>query len=290
MDLSFLPNAIFKALNKCNLNNVCEIRLRMEYPVLIRINNKNFYISQDGITLFKSLAIYCTKEDIELIMQNITERSLYAFNEQIKKGFITTKEDIRIGLCGECVVEGGQVDTIKNVSSLNIRLPHSVLGCADNIYNKIINSSGFYNTLVVSPPGIGKTTLLKDICRKINQENKNASIMIIDERREFTSCRGENVDIIVNSDKLYAFNYGIRSMSPDVVITDELSSNQDWQCCKNASDSGINVFASCHGLNIDDVKSKQYYIENVFDRFILFDKTKGVGVIKGVYDIEGKLK
>ena len=112
------------------------------------------------------------------------------------------------------------------------------------------------------------------------------SILIIDERGEFSEVAGANIDKIKYSDKLYAFNYGIRSLSPDIVITDELVSESDGECIKSAKNSGIKIIASCHAENIEDLKSKSFFCENMFYRYILLKNARnyGFGRIANVYD------
>lgn len=278
--ISFLPTKLYNAFKNCNTDKLFEIRLRVNYPVIVNYNEKKLYLAKNGLTLLKNDSLICSEEDINLIINNITEHSIYAYNNKLKQGFITTNDGVRIGLAGECVFNNTIV-TIKNITSLNIRIPHEIVGCSNEIINKI-KVDKLFNTLIIAPPAFGKTTMLKDIARNLNNINIG-NILIIDERGEFSNIDGENIDKIKYSDKLYAFNYSLRSMTPSVVITDELCTKDDWLCVKNASDSGVNIIASCHGKSIDDIKIKEYYIENVFDRFIVLSD-KQLGVINGIYD------
>lgn len=282
MDLSFLPKKIYLALNNCDTTNLNELRLRVGFKIKVIINGQAVYINNNGFTILSNDAICCEKQDIETIIRNVTEFSAYAHNEKIKNGFLTYKNGIRIGLAGECVYDNGQVVTIKNVNSINVRIPHVIKGCSNLIIDKIIKNNTINNTLIISPPFFGKTTLLKDITLNINQRNLG-NLLIIDERGEFDEIEGENIDKICYADKFYAFEYSIRSLAPNIIITDELSTKSDWNCVKNATNSGVKVIASCHSSNFEQLKNKENFIFGVFERYVLLSD-KEVGKVCGVFD------
>ncbi len=287
MDYSFLGNQLNNIIGKIGTSSVYEIRLRVGYNILINVGGEYYFLGLMGLTKASEKAIMCTQEHINEIIENLTEHSIYAFNEQIKQGFLSTKEGIRVGLCGDCVENNGNIITIKNITSLNVRIPHNVDGCSNKIIDKIVDKGGLmFNTLVISPAGFGKTTLLKDLALQLNNK-MSKPILIIDERGEFGEIQGQNIDSIKYSDKLFAFTYALRSMSPQIVITDELMGKNDWICVQNAKNSGVNIIASCHGKSVDDIKQKQYYIEDVFERFILLNGKDKAGEVLGVYNKEG---
>ena len=281
VNLDFLPIKISGALKKTDINALSELRLRTGFPIFGIFNGKKIYLSPDGATLDKSSAFICGQDCVAETVESATEKSLYAFNDRLKQGFITTRDGIRIGVAGECVFDNDNIITIKKISSLNIRVPHEIKNCSADIYRKIFLKS-VYNTLIISPPAKGKTTLLKDIARKFN-DNTEYSVLIIDERGEFNRISGENIDVIKYSNKKYALNYAIRSMSPQIVITDELQSKDDWKSAEQAANSGIKIIASCHGKDITDLRRKDFYNENVFERYVVIDDSKPAGTIKGVY-------
>jgi len=282
MNFNFLPSNFINGLCCIDLDKLFEMRLRVGFAVKININSSWCYLSELGATLEHGQAILCTADDINEIILNITEHSIYAFNDNIKQGFLTYK-GIRIGICGECVSQNNEVITIKNITSLNIRVPHEVMGCCNPFFEKIYDGKHLFNTLIISPPFCGKTTVLKDLALRLNSLNLG-SILIIDERAEFESVQGVNIDKILYSDKLYAFEYGIRSMSPLIVITDELVTKNDWSCAKKASDCGVKIMASCHAESIDDVIRKDYFIENVFERYVVLLSGEKPGELKSVYN------
>ncbi len=284
--MDFLPEKIILAIQKLDLNKLYNMRLRINQPIILNYGFEKSFLSPNGVAKNKVDSIICDSEDIFYIVDRVTKRSIYAFNERIKCGFINAEGGVRIGLSGECVFDKNGIVTIKNFDSLNIRIPHKIEGCAKNVF-KLFESKFNKSILIVSPPFCGKTTILKDLAEQINSKSEK-NILIIDERGEFDSIKGENIDCIKFSDKLFAFEYGIRVMSPDIVITDELCSASDWNCAKKVVDSGVNIIASCHSSSFEDLKSKDYFIPNIFDKYVILAKGKIAGIIDSVYDKNGE--
>ncbi len=283
MDFDFLPAKYNIALKNIDADKLFEIRLRCGYPVRLNIDGKKAYLTDKGYSLFEREAILCEEQDIRYIISELTEHSVYAFNDRIRQGFLTYKNGVRVGLAGECVYESDRLVTIKNITSLNIRIPHEIKGCADKLCKYVFYGNSVYSTLIISPPFFGKTTLLKDLARSIDNRF-DKSILIIDERGEFESVSGKNIDKIKFSDKFFALTYGLRSMSPEIVITDELSEERDWNCARTAANSGLKIIASCHSKNISDLCRKEYFMKNIFERYIILDSSNYFGVLKEAYD------
>ena len=196
-------------------------------------------------------------------------------------------------MCGEAVIENGFVKTIKNCSSLNVRIPHEVIGCANEIYDKIsFGNKNIYNTLIISPPGRGKTTILRDLSRIISNNGKN--VLIVDERKEIAAISegkpfydvGSCSDVISNSDKNYAFSYAIRSMSPEVIITDELQTESDAEAISLSGTSGVSVIASVHAKTIDELQRKDVFVKlkNCIERYIILSNEGQIGKIMKCYN------
>lgn len=188
-------------------------------------------------------------------------------------------DGVRIGLCGTYVCDGDKVVSVRDFTSLCIRIPHNVKGCADEIKRTCFNSGG-KNVLILSPPGAGKTTMLKDIADYFTSERRE-NVLICDERGEL-ACFGGNADVISYADKRTAFIYGIRAMRPDIIITDELTEG-DYAYVKKTMDSGVYVVASAHLYRAEDVPMK------IFDYYVLLDG-HSVGKIKGIYGADMKEK
>lgn len=276
MDFNFFPPKILLPLLRYEYKYLTEIRLRVNFPIILNYKNNRTYLTD-----FNN-KIYCKQNDIEEIISNVTERSIYAFNDKIKEGFLTTKDGNRIGIAGECVFENGKIVTIKNITSLNVRIAHDVPNSSKNIYDKLFTTK-IYNTLIISPPAKGKTTILKDLANKLNDTNLY-SILLIDERGEMIGVKGENIDKMNFCDKTYAFSCAIRSMSPEIVIIDELSSEHDWKCAKSAISSGVKIIATAHGESIEDLTKKEYFINSVFDKYVVLRNSAIPGQVKNIFD------
>lgn len=188
MTLSFLPNDIQSALAHLNFNFISEIRLRRGQPVIIEYKGEYKYLNAFGIA--DKLCNLLTIKEIEPIIVAATNGCIYNYTEQMKSGFITVGHGIRIGIAGEYVTQNGAVNAIKEITSLNIRLPHNIVGCADFIIKSILYDS-LHSTLLYSKPGLGKTTMLRDITISLSKMQKY-NILIFDERGEISAISGQD--------------------------------------------------------------------------------------------------
>ena len=278
MTLSFLPDEVRNAISHLNYNYLSEIRLRRGQPVIIEYKGEYKYINAFGIA-YNSTNLIAVKE-IEPIILAATNGCIYNFTEQMKSGFITVGHGVRIGIAGEYVTQNGEVTTIKNITSLNIRIPHNVTSCADFIVNNIL-FSGLHSTLLYSRPGLGKTTMLRDIVLSLNKMKKY-NILIFDERNEISAIcgydgydLGDRVDIVRCFEKKSAISSAIRAMKPQVIITDELYGESDIESVQYAADCGITVIASSHICN------KEILRKMPFEYFV---QLTGIGANPVIYD------
>ena len=220
---------------------------------------------------------------------------MYTINDQLIEGYATIKGDIRIGICGEVVVVDGKIKTVKNISSLNFRFPHFLKNCSLSLLPYIFKNDNLNNTLIISPPGAGKTTFLRDLIYQISNKQSLMNILVVDERQEIMEVfNGEeiiklqNVDVYSNSTKKFAFNNGIRSMKPNVIITDEINIDKDLEDIENAMTSGVNIIATMHASSIFDLKAKPQFKRllnlGLFNRFVVLSASNGVGTIEGIYN------
>lgn len=284
---SLLPSEVVEALQTLDEKNVYEIRIRDGKKIKINYFGKYIALSNGRKTITAEFGL-CAK-----IMTKACDFSLYSVNNQIIQGFVTVENGVRIGLCGEIVRENNGIKTVKNFNSLNIRIPHDVVNCSNTVFSQILCAHGIYNTLIVSSPGKGKTTMLRDLSRKLSRENIN--VLIVDERNEICAVNGgkayydigENCDIITFGGKDFAFSYGIRTMAPDVIITDELMTIQDVSAIQLAMAGGVKVIASVHAGDIDDLQNKNYLKELILsksvDRFFILSAEE-IGKLQSVYD------
>ena len=280
--LDFLPSHIKNALRHLNIYHVYEIRLRANQPTTVNYRGVYKYLGELGITEIREKAISCDKEDISDCIFRAGKYSVYSVEEQLKRGFITAQNGERIGIAGEYVFDKGQPVTIRNYTSLCIRVPHEVLDCGERIYKSCI-SDKFRNVLIASPPGLGKTTILRDLARMIVEKTQK-NVLICDERGEIDCGSGVGFcDVLKFADKATAFDSGIRAMRPDVMITDELSIT-DCAAVEKAVFAGVCVLASAHFSAMKNIKSPFF---GLFERYVILDGNH-IGKIQAVYDENGK--
>ena len=261
-----------------------EIRLKIEKPIIIT--------SSKGEVV---LSYILGREDIKYILQRISNYSLYAYEEEIRQGFITIRGGHRVGLAGECVMDNGKVKTIRNISSLNIRICREILGCSKKVMKYIVENKKVLNTLIISPPKCGKTTILRDIARNLSDGGKKISI--IDERSEIAASYlgvpqmrvGIRTDVLDNCLKSEGLIMAIRSLSPEIIICDEIGTLKDIEALIMAFNSGVNIIVTLHGESIDDLTNRSVFKEllenNVVERVILLSNREGVGTVENVYSL-----
>lgn len=290
--LRLLPKDIASSVNKLECKDyIEEIRISIGKKIRVIARSKEFVISY-----------IATDIDLRNIVQKISNYSLYAIEDEIRQGYVTIEGGHRVGLAGQCVIEKGSIKTIKHIASLNIRIAREVLGCSDKIMHHLSSGNKINNTLIISPPRCGKTTILRDISRNISNGYKKLGlngkrVVIIDERSEIASCYkgiaqmdvGERTDIYDNCKKDEGLIMSIRTMSPDVVICDEIGSKKDIEGLIMAFNSGVNVICTLHGNSIDDLYNREVFREiisqKLIKKVIVLSNKNGPGSVEAVYDV-----
>ncbi len=287
-----LPQDLLVVLNNININSINEIRLRNKKPIMICVGGKFFMLSNNGLTNYMENAIICNSAHINHVINKVSNNSFYSVNDQIINGFVSFEGGIRIGVAGEIVVENNNIRTIKNINSLNIRIPHQVKNCSLNYYSYLVNGDDVYSTLIISKPGAGKTTFLRDFVLQISKRTKNNNILVVDERGEISGQNnidlGNNVDVYTNCSKIFGFESGIRSLNPSVVVTDEVDFSTDLNIIETALTCGVKVVATMHANNIEDLKLKKEFKDilqkRMFSRFVVLNSCCGPGNVEGIYN------
>ncbi len=250
--LKFLPQTVIGDIIKLSCDNLCEVRIRAGENVKIAVKDG------EGLAV-KKLGYKFSKEDIENCIMKLCDFSYSTVEEHVKNGFITSKEGERVGFCGECVTDNGKITAVKNITSLCIRYPKNVVGCAEKFFGKYINNSP-RSCLVISPPSQGKTTFIRDLGR-LYSDKLGINVLFIDERDELSAggnfYLGENSDVLRFADKNYGFKCGVRTLNPKVIVCDELMGDSDAEAVLFASSSGVKVISSVHSSNLKNLLKKQ---------------------------------
>lgn len=288
-----LPLKICEALKFLDGEKINEIHIRCNMPLVIMVNGKRLYLSEKGAVNNKNLSIIITRENIEEIVLKSARYSLYASNEQLKQGFISVSGGIRVGVCGEIVYEKDNIKTIKNITSLNIRVANEIYGFSDFILRYIFDKK-VLSTLILSPPACGKTTLLRDIARKLSLFDNLYNVVIVDERCEIASVLNGrplldvgNSDVLSGCFKSDGITMATRVLSPDVIICDEIKEQKEFEAVTYASTCGVSIIASMHAGSLEEFLAKKYSVNHgsfLFKRYVVLSNAKGVGTFENVYD------
>ena len=262
--LNYFPNNIYNLIgntikqNKKIEKELQEIRIRCNRPIILKLRSCEIVIEYK-----------VNENEILNTLERLCNNSIYAYKNQICEGFITVKGGHRVGISGTAVIENGKIINVKYITSLNFRIAREVLGCSLKILDKIIDfkNNSVNNTLIVSPPGKGKTTMLRDVIRNISNGMPDLGFRgktcgVVDERGEIAAMyRGEpqndiglRTDVIENVSKAKGMKMLIRSMAPEVIACDEIGSKEDVEAIKEATISGVKGIFTMHGSSLEEIK------------------------------------
>ena len=283
-----------RILQKADLNfaELQEIRMRINSPLMIRQRGKEYKLTEEGKLLRCNGNEQYEKENIHYVdrcelmetMEYIAGYSLYAYEDELRQGFLTIQGGHRVGVAGKILMEEGKVRSIRYISFLNIRLAHQVEGCADKVMPFIVENGEVCHTLIISPPCCGKTTLLRDVIRQISNGNawcEGKNVGVVDERSEIGGAYqgvpqndlGIRTDLLDCCPKAEGMMMLIRSMSPEVVAVDEIGDYGDIKAIESVLNCGCRLIATVHGSSVEDIEKKpllqKMVKEHVFDRYII---------------------
>lgn len=283
-----------------------ELRLKAGLPVMCVFNGYDRFLAPDGhLNIVPAGAMTASGQELEELFYRMCEHSVYAYQEDIAKGFITLKGGHRAGICGSVVYHGDQVKAIKEISSISIRISRQLRGCAGDVFLHIQRGhQDIYNTLVLSPPRCGKTTLLRDLCRVISEGNlmtgyTGLRTAVIDERSELAACYkgipqndlGPRTDVLDGCRKPEGIEMMLRGMSPSVIVVDELGSVRDAESIKMAWNAGVRIVATAHAYDLEDYRER-FSIgflarKDGFERYIVLSISDGERIVR-VMDTNGQ--
>lgn len=294
--LSFLPKMIqeqFVKLPNEKIRQIEEIRIRINRPIEITANRSTSY-----------LPYLVDNEEAEQLLNKLSGHSIYTLDEELKRGYITIQGGHRIGLAGKVILEDGKVKAIRDIASFNIRVAKEQIGVAEKWVPHLFRN-GWKHTMIIGPPQTGKTTLLRDIARIISSGYEPLKIPpqkvgIVDERSEIAGCVkgvpqltfGVRTDVLDGCPKAEGMMMMIRSMSPDVLIVDEIGRQEDTEAILEAVHAGIRLVMTTHGESQEELYDRPtlrpIIDQRIFDRYIELARTNGPGTVSAIKDKDGR--
>ncbi|ATA60630.1 stage III sporulation protein AA [Geobacillus stearothermophilus] len=270
--------------------NIEEIRIRISRPLEVIVDGKA-----------RLLPYEVTKEDGVYLLNKLSHYSIYAVEEELRRGFMTIEGGHRVGLAGKVVTEGGKVKAIRDVASFNIRIAKEQIGIADPLIPYVYDGR-WRHTMIIGSPQTGKTTLLRDAARLISSGTGRIpaqKVAIVDERSEIAGCVkgipqfsfGPRLDVLDACPKAEGMMMMIRSMSPDVMIVDEIGREEDSEAVLEAANAGVSIWTTVHGRTVRDVWQRPtlrpVMEQRVFERFIELTNVPHPGFIRRIVDANG---
>ncbi|TLS36365.1 stage III sporulation protein AA [Pseudalkalibacillus caeni] len=299
--LDVLPDTIRRVIEQMDTDikkGIEEIRIRILRPLEIIVDGKSIIPDSDG---GKHVI---TPQESGQLLNKLSQYSLYALEEELKRGYITIQGGHRVGLAGKVITEKGQVKAIKHIASFNIRVAKQKVGIADRFVPYLYDGK-WLNTILIGPPQTGKTTLLRDLARIIStgdiaRKLPSFKVGIVDERSEIAGCvngvpqhhLGDRIDVLDACPKAEGMMMMIRSMSPDVLVVDEIGRKEDSEAILEAVNAGIQIIMTMHGNTMEDLfrrpSIRPLLDMGVFDRMIELTRANGPGTINRIRNQHGK--
>ena len=299
------PKEVRNLLEKAELKQeyLQEIRLRINGPLLVVYRGEEYFLgAKGGLCKDPGQAFHVCRRCLQETLEYLSGYSLYAYEEEVRQGYLTLQGGHRVGLAGKTILDGEKITSIRFISFINIRFSHQVKGCASVILPYIAQGSTVRHTLLISPPRCGKTTILRDLIRQISdgdEKRPGHCVGVVDERSEIGGCHqgvpqndvGIRTDVLDGCPKAEGMMMLIRSMSPEVIAVDEIGSYEDIHAIESVIHCGCRLLATVHGSSIDDIKRKpllnRLVKEKIFERYILLEGRPRTGTVRQIFDERG---
>ncbi|MFC0214196.1 stage III sporulation protein AA [Paenibacillus chartarius] len=316
--VSFMPASLQRCLRPVWRDaepELEEIRVRAERPLELRLASGSRFVGECGRFVRQQEAYRPTAFDCAAILELLTNHSAYSYEEELRLGYITIPGGHRVGLAGRAVLESGKLRLLRDVSSFNFRLAREVKGAAKPYLSSLLDPQArtVHHTLIVSPPQHGKTTFARDLIRMLSAGewpdgdsrlaayDRGLKVGVVDERSELAACvkgiprfdLGPRTDVLDGCPKAEGMMMLIRSMSPQVLVADELGRPEDAAAVREAIHAGIRVIATAHGDDADDVRRRpalrELLSEGAFRRIVALRREPGRMLQATVWDEQGKV-
>ncbi len=276
-----------------------EIRFRTGRGLVLETSTGEMLLNVSGrVVVSEEEAYRVTETDLKTALELLTGYSVYAFEEELRQGYFTVEGGHRIGVAGRAVVEGGRVKRLSYISFLNFRVAHECKGCSETLFRRLYKDGQYYHTLLFAPAGCGKTTFLRDLIRLLS--NAGLRVGVADERSELAACHygipqhdlGLRTDVMDGCPKAEAMVMLLRSMTPQILVADEIGMEADVFAIRAAAGSGCKVVASAHGGSFEELIRnpvlRTLWEERRFERYVCLEKKKNSFGVKAIYNGDGR--
>lgn len=258
---------ILLCVSKEILNQINEIRIRKSRPLILVIDNNSFFINSKGRLLnkFTNEAYIVNSDEFDLIFRKLINYSMHSSIDSLTNGYIITDNGNRVGVSSTAIKQNNNILSVKDINSLNYRISREIDGCSLNILSELFVNE-FPSVIVVSKPSGGKTTFLRDISKELSNGFNNCykKVCIIDERNEIAHKNkgniltdvGLNTDVLTNFPKDKGIEIAIRTLSPEIIVCDEISKKEEVMAIADGFSSGVKFVVSVHASSIEEIKNK----------------------------------
>ena len=287
-------------LQRSKPDAIQEIRLRAGKPLVVGLGGKNYFLSAKGeIVENPQKALRIDWDMIVKSLEFMSRSSLYAMEQEMRNGFITVEGGHRIGMVGRTICQNGNITGIHHIAGLNVRVAHEIRGCGEVLLPKLCQNGMLLHTLIVSPPGGGKTTLLRDLIRGVSDRLK-LSVAVADERSEIGGCYrgipqcdlGLQTDVLDGCPKSEGMLMLLRTMKPQVIAADELGGVKEMEAVMTILHAGVTLLCTAHSNDLEELKRRpgmsQILEQGVFERIVVLSGRKGPGTVEKIYRWNGE--
>ncbi len=279
------------ALSLVSFNGLEEIRFRTERPVLLYYNNGTLFLGKNGIAQAPMAALCPTARDIENLAACLCNHSVYACLKDVSCGFVTIEGGHRVGFSGRGISKANHIEALTEISGINLRLASEHRGCAEDLAPKLCSGTAVKNTLLISPPQCGKTTYLRDLARIFSAKNK---ITIVDERSEIAGMQngtpafdiGPQTDVLDHFPKTEGMLLALRSLSPQILMTDELGDPRDNEAIFKLSGAGCKIIATLHGESLSELQKTKKELLSFFEVAVMLGRKNGIPSVLSIKTLE----